>query len=38
MENRSRINQLEKQLTLCEAEMDNLQKRLRKLEKDYYAA
>ncbi|MFP4865501.1 chromosome partition protein MukB, partial [Providencia rettgeri] len=28
MENRSRINQLEKQLTLCEAEMDNLQKRL----------
>lgn len=33
MENRSRINQLEKQLTLCEAEMDNLQKRLRKLEK-----
>ncbi|HBC7430160.1 TPA: chromosome partition protein MukB [Providencia rettgeri] len=36
MENRSRINQLEKQLTLCEAEMDNLQKRLRKLEKDYY--
>ncbi|EPL6455289.1 chromosome partition protein MukB [Providencia rettgeri] len=36
MENRSRINQLEKQLTLCEAEMDNLQKRLRKLEKDYF--
>ncbi|SQI33684.1 Structural maintenance of chromosome-related protein [Providencia alcalifaciens] len=36
MANRSRINQLEKQLTLCEAEMDNLQKRLRKLEKDYY--
>ncbi|EJD6672325.1 chromosome partition protein MukB [Providencia rettgeri] len=36
MENRSRINHLEKQLTLCEAEMDNLQKRLRKLEKDYY--
>ncbi|MDX4946436.1 chromosome partition protein MukB [Providencia manganoxydans] len=36
MANRSRINQLEKQLTLCEAEMDNLQKRIRKLEKDYY--
>ncbi|UQZ10965.1 chromosome partition protein MukB [Providencia stuartii] len=36
MANRSRINQLEKQQTLCEAEMENLQKRIRKLEKDYY--
>ncbi|ELX8379090.1 chromosome partition protein MukB [Providencia vermicola] len=36
MANRTRINQLEKQLTLCEAEMENLQKRIRKLEKDYY--
>ncbi|EKT62078.1 chromosome partition protein MukB [Providencia burhodogranariea] len=36
MANRSRINQLEKQLTLCEAEMENLLKRIRKLEKDYY--
>lgn len=29
--NRSRRNQLEKQLTFCEAEMDSLQKKLRKL-------
>ncbi len=36
MTNRSRINQLEKQMTLCEAEMDNLQKRIRKLERDYH--
>lgn len=36
MSNRTRINQLEKQLTLCEAEMDNLQKRIRKAERDYY--
>ncbi|MEG3134155.1 chromosome partition protein MukB [Rouxiella sp. T17] len=34
--NRSRCNQLEKQITFCEAEMDNLQKRLRKLERDYH--
>ncbi|HHQ6550248.1 TPA: chromosome partition protein MukB [Serratia fonticola] len=34
--NRNRRNQLEKQLTFCEAEMDSLQKRLRKLERDYY--
>ncbi|WON78217.1 chromosome partition protein MukB [Serratia sp. UGAL515B_01] len=34
--NRSRRNQLEKQLTFCEAEMDGLQKKLRKLERDYY--
>jgi len=34
--NRSRINQLEKQIAFCEAEMDNWQKKLRKLERDYY--
>ncbi|CAM3933536.1 chromosome partition protein MukB [Serratia silvae] len=34
--NRNRRNQLEKQLTFCEAEMDSLQKKLRKLERDYY--
>lgn len=35
-QNRGRRNQLEKQLTFCEAEMDALQKKLRKLERDYY--
>jgi len=34
--NRTRCNQLEKQITLCESEMDNLQKKLRKLERDYH--
>jgi len=34
--NRSRCNQLEKQITLCESEMDNLQRKLRKLERDYH--
>ncbi|WP_033568436.1 chromosome partition protein MukB [Dickeya undicola] len=34
--NRSRRNQLEKQITFCEAEMDGLQKKLRKLERDYH--
>lgn len=34
--NRTRCNQLEKQLTFCETEMDSLQKKLRKLERDYY--
>ncbi|STQ45419.1 Structural maintenance of chromosome-related protein [Ewingella americana] len=34
--NRARCNQLEKQITFCEAEMDNLQKKLRKLERDYH--
>ncbi|SLM63034.1 MULTISPECIES: chromosome partition protein MukB [Dickeya] len=33
--NRSRRHQLEKQITFCEAEMDGLQKKLRKLERDY---
>ena len=33
--NRSRRNQLEKALTFCEAEMDNLTRKLRKLERDY---
>ena len=33
--NRARRNQLEKALTFCEAEMDNLTRRLRKLERDY---
>lgn len=33
--NRARRHQLEKQLTFCEAEMDSLTKRLRKLERDY---
>lgn len=35
-QNRGRRNQLEKQLTFCEAEMDGLQKKLCKLERDYY--
>ena len=34
--NRSRRNQLEKHITFCEAEMDSLQKKLRKLERDYH--
>ncbi|MEC5341788.1 chromosome partition protein MukB [Brenneria populi] len=34
--NRARRNQLEKQITFCEAEMDALQKKLRKLERDYH--
>ncbi|SUG34005.1 cell division protein [Salmonella enterica subsp. arizonae] len=34
--NRSRRNQLEKALTFCEAEMDNLTRKLRKLERDYH--
>ncbi|MDU4093634.1 MAG: chromosome partition protein MukB, partial [Pantoea sp.] len=34
--NRLRRNQLEKQLTFCEAEMDGLQKKLRRLERDYH--
>ncbi len=34
--NRSRRSQLEKQLTFCEAEMDNLTRKLRKLERDYH--
>ncbi|AJC66166.1 chromosome partition protein MukB [Dickeya zeae] len=34
--NRARRNQLEKQITFCEAEMDSLQKKLRKLERDYH--
>ncbi|CAG75446.1 cell division protein [Pectobacterium atrosepticum SCRI1043] len=34
--NRSRRNQLEKQITFCEAEMDSVQKKLRKLERDYH--
>ncbi|MEN5016088.1 chromosome partition protein MukB [Erwinia sp. Eh17-17] len=33
--NRMRRNQLEKQLTFCEAEMDALQKKLRRLEREY---
>ena len=33
--NRSRRNQLEKALTFCEAEKDNLTRKLRKLERDY---
>lgn len=35
-QNRGRRNQLEKQLTFYEAEMDALQKKLRKMERDYY--
>ncbi|AWH89927.1 chromosome partition protein MukB [Limnobaculum parvum] len=35
-QNRQRCNQLEKQITFCEAEMDNLQKRLRKAEREYH--
>ncbi|EGS9445090.1 chromosome partition protein MukB [Salmonella enterica] len=34
--NRSRRNQLEKALTFCEAEMENLTRKLRKLERDYH--
>jgi len=34
--NRLRCSQLEKQITFCEAEMDTLQKKLRKLERDYH--
>lgn len=34
--NRSRRNQLEKQLTFCEAEMDNLTRALRRLERSYH--
>ncbi len=34
--NRTRRNQLEKQITFCEAEMDGLQKKLRKVERDYH--
>ncbi len=34
--NRTRRNQLEKQLTFCEAEMDNLTRKLRRLERDYH--
>jgi len=34
--NRSRRNQLEKQLTYCEAEMDNLTRKLKRLERDYH--
>ncbi len=34
--NRSRRNQLEKQLTLCEAEMANLIRKLKQLERSYY--
>ena len=34
--NRTRRNQLEKQLTFCEAEMDALQKKLRRVERDYH--
>ncbi|CAK9884595.1 MAG: Chromosome partition protein MukB [Candidatus Erwinia impunctatus] len=33
--NRARRNQLEKQLTFCEAEMEALQKKLRRVERDY---
>ena len=33
--NRSRRNQLEKQITFCEAEMNNLTRRLKQLEKNY---
>lgn len=35
-QNRQRCNQLEKQITFCEAEMDSLQKKLRKVERDYH--
>ncbi|WP_392565736.1 chromosome partition protein MukB [Utexia brackfieldae] len=34
-QNRSQCNQLEKQLLLCENEMDQLQKKIRKVERDY---
>ncbi|BDH46472.1 chromosome partition protein MukB [Salmonella enterica subsp. enterica serovar Choleraesuis] len=34
--NRQRRNQLEKQITLCESEMDNLTRRLKRNERDYY--
>lgn len=33
--NRSRCSQLEKQITFCEAEMENLSKKIRKVERDY---
>ncbi len=33
--NRARRNQLEKQLTLCEAEIDGLQKKLKRVNRDY---
>lgn len=36
--NRRRRNQLEKQITYCEAEMDNLVRKLKRLESDYYEA
>lgn len=35
-DNRSRCHQLEKQITFCEAEMDNLHKQLAKSARDYY--
>ncbi|MGL9733643.1 MAG: hypothetical protein ACR5LD_03090 [Symbiopectobacterium sp.] len=34
--NRPRRNQLEKQIIFCEAEVDGLQKKLRKVERDYH--
>ena len=34
--NRARRNQLEKALTFCEAEMDNLTRKLKRLERDYH--
>ncbi|WP_159564549.1 chromosome partition protein MukB [Budvicia diplopodorum] len=34
--NRQLCSQLEKQITFCEAEMDGIQKKLRKLERDYH--
>ncbi|NIF20678.1 chromosome partition protein MukB [Candidatus Pantoea multigeneris] len=34
--NRARRNQLEKQITFCEAESDSLQKKLRQLERNYH--
>lgn len=34
--NRARRNQLEKQITFCEAEMDALQKKLKRVERDYH--
>ncbi|PIJ51333.1 cell division protein MukB [Erwinia sp. OLTSP20] len=36
--NRASRNQLEKQLTFCEAEMDALQKKLRRVEREYLTA
>ncbi|GKX59187.1 chromosome partition protein MukB [Leminorella grimontii] len=35
-QNRHNCSQLEKQITFCEAEMDSLQKKLRKVERDYH--